>query len=749
MKRTIRINGNHVNLNKSRKKSKRKSIYIILLIILIPTLSLTGWLLYLSRDLPSLTQLEHYEPELATKIISQDGIVEESYSFTTESAPVNNPPILSGLSIDNGTTDVSLSTSSLGLTIEDPEGNTFNWTIETSPNIGSNSGNDETNGSKSNIISSLDYSTTYYWFVNATDGNSWTREWYTFTTRVIYSPDAPNGFSSIANGRFQIDLSWTDDSEADTTLVEWKSTVSPWNRGEGTELYNGTAESTSHSGLNPGMTRYYQAWSWNSTDNVWSSLSSDSATTNSNTAPTFSSVNPSNGSTGQELSLTWSLYISDVDGDSFDWTIECSNVQSSSANGASNGTKQLSITGLDFTTLYTIWVNATDSYDTTNELFTFTTRAESAPGVPISFTASANSRFQIDISWMKGANVDYTLVEWRSVPGSWNRGEGTELYNGTGTSTSQSGLNPATSRYYQGWSWNSTDNLWSSESSDGATTDSNTIPVFTSENPSNESTDVGISKSSLSISISDGDNDTFDWTIETSPDIGSSSGNNENNGLKTCSITGLEYETTYYWYVNASDDYDSINEIYWFTTTSPPVNQALSFSSILPSNGTTGVSISKGSISLTIEDPDGDIFNWTITSNPDIGSSSGYNESNGSKSCSISGLIYSTTYNWFVNATDGNLWSNASYSFTTESEPLPPPPGGGGFPPGGPLPNAAPTADAGGPYTALVTENIVFNGSESNDSDGNIVSWEWNFGDGFNASGEFVIIHTLLLESIQ
>jgi len=33
------------------------------------------YLLVLSRDLPSLTQLEHYDPELATKIYSQDGVV--------------------------------------------------------------------------------------------------------------------------------------------------------------------------------------------------------------------------------------------------------------------------------------------------------------------------------------------------------------------------------------------------------------------------------------------------------------------------------------------------------------------------------------------------------------------------------------------------------------------------------------------------------------------------------------------------
>jgi len=42
----------------------------------------------------------------------------------------------------------------------------------------------------------------------------------------------------------------------------------------------------------------------------------------------------------------------------------------------------------------------------------------------------------------------------------------------------------------------------------------------------------------------------------------------------------------------------------------------------------------------------------------------------------------------------------------------------------------APTADAGGPYgTYLVGESIIFDGSNSDDSDGYIVNWTWDFDD--------------------
>jgi len=51
----------------------------------------------------------------------------------------------------------------------------------------------------------------------------------------------------------------------------------------------------------------------------------------------------------------------------------------------------------------------------------------------------------------------------------------------------------------------------------------------------------------------------------------------------------------------------------------------------------------------------------------------------------------------------------------------------------------APTADAGGPYeTYLVGESIIFDGSNSDDSDGEIVNWTWNLNDGSIKYGETI-----------
>ena len=56
----------------------------------------------------------------------------------------------------------------------------------------------------------------------------------------------------------------------------------------------------------------------------------------------------------------------------------------------------------------------------------------------------------------------------------------------------------------------------------------------------------------------------------------------------------------------------------------------------------------------------------------------------------------------------------------------------------GDVSNSPPVADAsaGEPYQGFVDEELTFDGSLSFDSDGSIVSWSWNFGDGNIANGE-------------
>jgi len=79
-------------------------------------------------------------------------------------------------------------------------------------------------------------------------------------------------------------------------------------------------------------------------------------------------------------------------------------------------------------------------------------------------------------------------------------------------------------------------------------------------------------------------------------------------------------------------------------------------------------------------------------------------------------------------------------NLSVNATPLPPePPGGGDGGDGGGETNKPPSADAGGPYQGLVGENILFDGSLSNDTDGTIVSYKWIFGDGTNGTGKTIL----------
>ena len=90
----------------------------------------------------------------------------------------------------------------------------------------------------------------------------------------------------------------------------------------------------------------------------------------------------------------------------------------------------------------------------------------------------------------------------------------------------------------------------------------------------------------------------------------------------------------------------------------------------VPSNGSTLWDMGTASVNVTMYNANTSL-NWTIDFTPDIGNSSGTYGENGSKTCTISGMLYSTTYTWVVSSFNANgtdvadNYTNASYTFTT------------------------------------------------------------------------------------
>jgi len=115
------------------------------------------------------------------------------------------------------------------------------------------------------------------------------------------------------------------------------------------------------------------------------------------------------------------------------------------------------------------------------------------------------------------------------------------------------------------------------------------------------------------------------------------------------------------------------------------------------------------------------------------------------------GLTNDVSYTYQVSAVDscGNEGEQSIEKTGSPTETRPPSPPTPPTPPSGgggsysPPANRDPVADAGGPYFGTPGEEIEFDGTKSNDSDGEIVSYSWNFGDENTASG-MITNHTYL-----
>jgi len=491
----------------------------------------------------------------------------------------DNPIVLNNESPTNQTTNISTGSIILSVNVTDPESNSMNITFRT--NVSGNWQDIGTNNSQQNGICYQTYefnnfSTKYWWSVNAADitgSSGWTNETYHFTTMERYLPANPESFSTTAHNRTQINLTWIKGEKADKTYIEWNN-IESWARCSGNNIYNGTETSYHHINLSFATQYYYQAWSWNDTNNTWSeNNASSNATTDYNIIPLLNNESPTNGTVNVDKNYAAvNVTISDANGDSFNWTIQGLYVTDTGLNGETGGSKFANlITPLPYDTDIVWFVNVTDGYSWTNATYNFTVRSEYVPSLPSGFTATAYNLTQINLNWTN-TGLNNTYIEWNNTD-SWARDKGALLYNGTNINVNHSDLSCDTTVYYQAWSWNGTDNVWSVSNVSKNATTSNSVPVLTGASPSNGSTDQQCMPK-CNITITD-----FNADLLTVYFYGNTSGSwilqQTNNSLTSGTnviwnefTNASSYSTVYYWSVNVTDGYSWTNRTYYFTTES-------------------------------------------------------------------------------------------------------------------------------------------------------------------------------------
>ncbi len=175
-----------------------------------------------------------------------------------------------------------------------------------------------------------------------------------------YQPSSPSPANGATNAPISSDLSWTggDPNPGDTVTYD---------------VYFGTSSNplkivSNQSALtyNPGTLNYVTTYYWKII--AWDGSGESTAgplwvfTTKANSPPVFGAPSPANGSAGNPLSLIWSIPINDPDGNTFSWSIQCSNGESNSGSSATNGTKSLALSGLSLSMTYTVMVHLLDLY---------------------------------------------------------------------------------------------------------------------------------------------------------------------------------------------------------------------------------------------------------------------------------------------------------------------------------------------------------------------------------------------------
>lgn len=530
--------------------------------------------------------------------------------------------MLSNPNPENSSTSVQPAVVLWNITMESQSGNTFDWTIEASSDIGQNSSTADTNGSKfmNMTIGNLSYGMTYIVWVNAseTTNNNWSNETFTFQTvsniaPTITSPNPTNGSTSVSNDTATWNVTITD---VDGNSINW--TI----QGSKDIGINANADDTNGSksidisgNLSHGIN--YSVWV-NATDGnattgalFWfitteevfvlvAELDFGGGTVVAGDSPIISNTRPENRSTGIIMYPFLNATVLEPQAENFNITW-ASNTTGSWIDFAWNETCTSGVTYRqrasfvnESSTMFWWRVRINDTANNwINASYHFTTNAYNwgdwspwwqfnySASPPTNLTATMYNGTVINLTWTKGLySADNTTIlrnesGWPTYPVSPTNG--TIIYNGSLAYFNDTGLTNTTLYYYTAWSWN---NTYQNHSLDNDTTTGATQGFIqvTSPFPVNKSTSVSRPPSNLSVQINCTNvNITFYFlNLSQRPSVWQQAFNWPHGNTNRFEINNLYNgnfstqfiwgNTTYYWWVNVTDGVDWVNNSYWYNT---------------------------------------------------------------------------------------------------------------------------------------------------------------------------------------
>jgi titin len=516
----------------------------------------------------------------------------------------------------------------------------------------------------------LNWDTTYYWRLNARDSfsstSTWSAYWY-FKTAVGPPPNAPSNLVATPISSSRIDLSWQDNSSDETGFKIERKTGS----GSYSQIANVGAGVTSYSnsGLSTSTTYYYRVRAYNAVGNSeYSSEASAATLPPPPPAPTLKS--PASASTVPNLTprLEWNASSGAVS----------YGIQVSTSSGFTiliineTGITDLyyDVPGgiLNWNTTYYWRVNARNSYGGKSSWSSyryFRTAVGPPPEAPSALVATPVSSSRIDLIWQDNSS-DETGFKIERKTGSGSYSQITTVGAGV-TSYSNTYLSASTTYYYRVRAYKGTLNSNYCEEA-SATTLPPPPSAPTLRSPASAST-VSSLTPRLEWNASSG---AVSYGVQVSTSSGFTTLIVNETG-----ITDLYYDiapgilnwnTTYYWRVNAVNSYNSTSRWssyrYFRTAIGPPPNA--------PSN-LVATPISSSRMDLTWQDNSSDETGFKIERKTGSGSYSQITTVGaGVTSYSNTYLSASTTYYYRVRAYKGTL--NSNYCEEASATTLPPPP---------------------------------------------------------------------------